>query len=69
MIGDFHLRPSQLVISIFLSLLGITMIIHFDSSSKIAGIATIFIGVILVGIGAAAIYMYFKGKHARRLNK
>jgi len=45
------------------------MILHFDSSSKITGIATIFIGMVLIGIGAAGAYMYFKRKHINRINK
>ncbi|GEM_PF-3485970 len=63
------MKPTQLIISIFLGLLGITMILHFDSSSKITGIATIFIGMVLIGIGAAGAYMYFKRKHINRINK
>jgi hypothetical protein len=60
------LKLPQLIISIFLGLLGLTMIVNSLGNFQLSNLASIIIGLALVLIGFAGIFLYFRGKRAKK---
>jgi len=61
------LRTPQLIICVFLGMLGITMIIHFWGNWGLAAIVSDIVGIALIVIGVFSISLFFRKRMMKRI--
>lgn len=61
------MRTPQLIICVFLGMLGITMIIHFWGNWGLAAIVSDIVGIALIVIGVFSISLFFRKRMMKRI--
>ena len=61
------MKTPQIIICVFMGMLGIAMVIHFWGDLGPAAIISDFIGIILIAIGVFSISLFFRQRMKKRV--